>query len=131
MLVGFVENKKKSLFFKRKFQFLLFSRISGIRQNFWPNIRANQYPVQPYMIVPTVCDPLKISQWMSVSEGIFSEQGSCQKSYDTVSTDTKRYFTRNPLFEAISTPTEISIRIIVCNIFQFKCAVNRLLSPVT
>ena len=32
-----------------KMIYLLFSRISGNRKNYWPDIRPNQYPVQPYL----------------------------------------------------------------------------------
>ena len=45
--VGLVENI--SIFFlENKNLYLLFSRISGIRLNDWPDIRSNQYPVKPY-----------------------------------------------------------------------------------
>ena len=47
MLVGFVENLKFLDFFEKNL-YLLFRRISSIRQNYWPDIRPNQYPVQPY-----------------------------------------------------------------------------------
>ena len=39
-------NITKYLILKNNIMFI-FSRISGMRQNYWPDIRRNQYPVQP------------------------------------------------------------------------------------
>ena len=38
------KKKPSTLFIKIKF---IFGRISGIWQTYWPDIRPNQYPVQP------------------------------------------------------------------------------------
>ena len=48
----FVENLIKVHIFREKNSILLFSRISG--KNYFPDIRPNQYPVQPYLFVPSV-----------------------------------------------------------------------------
>ena len=50
----FFKTKKKKKIIEFFFLYLLFSRISGFRQNYWPDIRRldiqpNQYPVQPYI----------------------------------------------------------------------------------
>ena len=51
MLFLFLKTKIFSKKFEEKILYLLFSqisgRISGTRQNYWLDIRPNQYPVQP------------------------------------------------------------------------------------
>ena len=47
--------------------YLQLSRISGIQQNYWPDIRSNQYPAQPYLYYAIIISE-KIEQSRNTSE---------------------------------------------------------------